>query len=174
MISKTMARWFIACGCFAAVIGALGTIAFAASVGALDPFNVVQAAVMLGLAYGIFRASRVCAVLAVIIYLAERISLYSSAMAFQSMRGGAVMTGFWTSVAFFTGLYILGVVGTFAWQGDAVAPLQWKEPVAAEAKAAEPKEKITKAREFCSACEGKGKIPGTEVPCAWCGGAGYV
>jgi hypothetical protein len=174
MIGKNMARWFIACACFAAVIGALGTIAFALSVGGLDAFNVGVAAVMLGLAYGIFRASRVSAILALVIYLAERMNLYSSAAAMQRVQGGEVLAGFWMSVLFFSALYLLGVIGTFAWPSDSAAPIQWKEPSRAKADERKPREKLAAAREFCTACEGKGKIPGSEVPCAWCGGAGFV
>lgn len=174
MIGKNMARWFIACGCFAAIIGALGTIAFAMSVGGLSPFNLGIAAVMLGLAYGIFRASRLSAIFALFIYLAERINLYNSAAALQSTGGGDVLAGFWMSVSLFSALYLLGVIGTFAWQGDSAAPIRWKEPIRAKADEPKPKEKLAAVREFCAACEGKGKIPGSEVPCAWCGGAGYV
>lgn len=174
MIGKNMARWFIAGGCLAAILGALGTIAFALSVGGLDPFNLGLAAVMLGLAYGIFRASRVSAILALVIYLVERISLYNSAAAIQSAHGGEVMTGFWISVLFFSALYLLGVIGAYAWQGDSAAPIQWKETSRPKADERKPKEKLAAAREFCAACQGKGKIPGSEVPCAWCGGAGFV
>jgi hypothetical protein len=101
--------------------------------------------------------------------------MYYTALAFQSARGGAgVIEGFWISAAIFSGLYILGIIGAFSWH--AAAPAADSKRVAAESKPkkASPKEKLAKAREFCGSCNGLGKMPGTELPCAWCDGAGYI
>jgi hypothetical protein len=176
MVGQKTALWFIVCGCIAAIFGALGGLLLAASVGAFDTFNLLQAVVLLGLGVGIYFASRACAVLAFGIYLFERASMYYAALAFQSARGGAgVIEGFWISAAVFSGLYILGIIGAFSWHAAAPrAERGGAAPTESKSKKAAPREKLAKAREFCGSCNGMGKMPGTELPCAWCNGAGFI
>ena len=174
MVGRNTALWFMVCGCIAALFGALGGILLAASIGAFDMLNLLQALILLGLGVGTFFASRVCAVLAFGIYLYERASMYYTALAFQSARGGTgVVEGFWISAALFSGLYILGIIGAFSWH-SAAPPATSRKAAEAKPKKAAPREKLAKAREFCGSCNGLGKLPGTELPCAWCNGAGYI
>lgn len=176
MVGRNTATWFLACGCIAAIFGALGGILLAASIGQFDTFNLMQAGVLIGLGMGTFFASRACAVLAFGIYLYERASMYYTAAAFQAGRGGSgVIEGFWISAAIFSVLYILGIIGAFSWHAEAPDPIA-KSAIGREDKPEKtvPKQRIVKAREFCGSCNGLGKIPGTEVPCAWCDGAGFV
>ncbi|MGH7935239.1 MAG: hypothetical protein ACREQN_19015 [Candidatus Binataceae bacterium] len=74
----------------------------------------VEAAILLALAYGIYRNSRLCAIIALVFFLIERIGLYHVAVAVRQARGGDILVGFWISVVVFTILYVLGVVGTIA------------------------------------------------------------
>lgn len=179
MVGRKTAVWFLACGCIAAIFGALGGILLAASIGQFNTLNLLQAVILFGLGIGTFLASRVCATLAFGIYLYERASMYYAALAFQSGRGGSgVIEGFWISAVIFSGLYILGMIGAFSWHADTSKSLSQAANkatnVAAAPKKAAQKEKLAKAREFCGSCNGLGKIPGTEVPCAWCNGAGFI
>ncbi|HJU27791.1 MAG TPA: hypothetical protein VJ718_01395 [Candidatus Binataceae bacterium] len=176
MVGKKTAVWFLACGCIAAIFGALGGILLAASIGEFNTLNLLQAVILFGLGIGTFFASRVCATLAFGIYLYERASMYYTALAFQSGRGGSgVIEGFWISAVIFSGLYLLGIIGAFSWHADTSSRVS-NGAVAAKDKPekAAPKEMLPKAREFCGSCNGLGKIPGTEVPCAWCDGAGFI
>jgi hypothetical protein len=176
MIGRKTAVWFLACGSIAAIFGALGGILLASSIGQFNAFNLLQAIILFGLGIGTFFASRACATLAFGIYLYERASMYYTALAFQSGRGGSgVIEGFWISAIIFSGLYIIGIIGAFSWHAGAppqAAKIARETGIRPEK--AEPKQALAKAREFCGSCNGLGKIPGTDVPCAWCDGAGFV
>jgi hypothetical protein len=163
----------------------------AASFGVLGLFNVAHSIVLLLLAIGIYKASRLCALAALVTYVGERLNFYTAATLVQGAHPGAnVMTGFWISVAIFTALYGLAVVGAFAWhsQPDSnviAGILQNPTPTAAGSTATPipanssdrdttKNEKIAPIKGLCNACEGSGRLPGTDAPCAWCDGAGYV
>jgi hypothetical protein len=110
MIGERTAFWFITIGWITAAISGLLT-AFLAwkSAASLGPANFVDAALLLGLAYGIFRKSRVCAILALIYYLinqAARVRLLHGAIAPGDLLIGATI---------FISLYAIGIIGTFAW-----------------------------------------------------------
>ena len=175
MVGRKTATWFLACGCVAAIFGALGGILFAASIGSFDMFNMLQAILLLALGIGTFLASRVCATVAFAIYLYERASMYYMALAYQSGSGGSgVIAGFWISAIIFSCLYILGIIGAFSWHAQGPAATRAPGQAVRRPEKPAPKEKLVKAREFCGSCNGLGKLPGTEAPCAWCNGAGFI
>ena len=65
VIDETMAERMVACGWIAAAIAGLATLVFSlTSSYGLTHYNLVDAALLFGLAYGIYRRSRICAVLA--------------------------------------------------------------------------------------------------------------
>jgi hypothetical protein len=178
MLDQKTARLFIMCGVAAAALGGLGAV-YLSLQGA--PFaNLPIAALSLGLAYGIYRQSRACAVLAAVLYLLQRLGMYAEASAMQQVRGGSVMTGFWISVALFTTLYALGIAGTFSSQPRDSKPAAPAIPAAPDdlARGSEqPRQPsvrksarrratpVPAARELCNACAGTGKIRDTDVPC---------
>jgi len=190
MIDEKTARVFIVCGAAAAIFGALGAV-FLSLQGAAF-VNLPIAALFLGLAYGIYRRSRACAVLAAVLYLFQRLGMYAEAAAMQQVRGGSVMTGFWISVAVFTTLYALGIIGTFSSQPGVTkpgapagpgAPATGDDSVGRPEQSPQPSQpksarrrapSVPAAHELCNACGGTGKIRDTDVPCAWCNGAGYI
>lgn len=92
----------------------------------LNPLNFIDAAILAGLAWGIFRKSRVCAVLALAYCVINQIVRLK-------MLGGAVLPGALISgAAPFVALYLLSVVGTFAWHRHAAAPSLAPTPKPAE------------------------------------------
>jgi hypothetical protein len=113
MISEKTARRFITCGWVAALIGALGA-GYIGIVGS-NPMNFLVAGVFLAMSYGIYHASRVCAVITLVFYVLQRLGMHQVAVRIQQARGGGILVGFWISVTLFTVLYALGVIGTFAW-----------------------------------------------------------
>lgn len=116
-MGEKMARRLIACGWIAAGLGAFGGFYITIT----NPMNnasgylvMAEAAIFLALAYGIYRSSRICALLAMALFLIDRIGMYRFAMALQAQRGGNIMAGFWPTAAFFTILYLLGLIGSVA------------------------------------------------------------
>ena len=104
MDDKTIAR-LIACGWIAAAAAGLLTAVMIAF-GSLPKLSLLDAAALLGLAYGIRRRSRVCAVLALIYHIANRGLVYLHVAHVPP----AIVAG---DLVFVT-LYIFGVAGTFA------------------------------------------------------------
>jgi hypothetical protein len=101
--------WFITVAWIAAGLSGLLTGFFAyQSASHLNPRNFVDAALLLGFAYGIFRKSRICAVLALIYYVINQIALVK-------MMHSAITANGLVGAALFVAVYVLGVVGTFAW-----------------------------------------------------------
>lgn len=115
MMSEKLARRFVACGWIAALLSAFGTFCVGFTIAKKDPVVLIEAALLLLLAYGIYRNSRVCSVIALVFFLIERIGLYHVAVAVKQAHGGNILIGFWISVVIFTTLYALGVVGAVAW-----------------------------------------------------------
>jgi hypothetical protein len=105
VIDDTMAERMVVGGWLAAAIAGLTTLVFAlASSFGLNHYNLVDAALLLGLAYGISRRSRTCAVLALAYHILNRAMLYSA-------RDVPPITTVITLI--FAALYVLGVIGTF-------------------------------------------------------------
>ncbi len=119
----------------AAVIGGLGSayVAFyglpplqEAGWSASTLLNLALAAIFFSLGYGIYRASRICAVMALLLFVFERIRMYDAVAAVESARGPGILLGFWISVVFLAALYALGVGGTFALERAQIAASDFK------------------------------------------------
>ena len=104
MIDETLTRIFIACGWIATTIIALLT-ALSVATGRLSPYNFVDAAIFFGLAYAIYRRSRVCAVVVLLYVMA-----YEAALIYKTHQ---VSTLTIIIIAVFFGACGLGVIGTF-------------------------------------------------------------
>ena len=100
-----MAERMVACGWIAAAIAGLATLVFslAASYG-LTHYNLVDAVLLFGLAYGIYRRSRICAVVALAYHILNRLMIFYG----QGVPPIAVVL-----TLMFAALYLLGVIGTF-------------------------------------------------------------
>ena len=115
-MNPSMAKAFIACGALAAGLGgAVTAIVVVDSVVGGQLIAYAIPAIFIALAYGIYRKSRVCALIAFVTFAVMRFRFYHLAVLMQNAHGGAVMRGFWISVAVFGLLYLLGVIGTIAW-----------------------------------------------------------
>jgi hypothetical protein len=102
--------WFITVAWIAAGLSGLLTGFFAyQSAAHLNPANFVDAALLLGFAYGIFRKSRICAILWLAYYVIDQIALLTIMHAAVTPDGLA-------GTAIFVMLCLMGVIGTFAWQ----------------------------------------------------------
>ncbi len=108
-MDETMARRLIACGWIVgAILGGLTVLGSLFNLGGLNIFNLLDAAIMLGLAYGTYRTSRICAVLALLYYAFNQMARLRMAHA-ATMNIGVIAT-----VTVFCAAYIAGLVGTFA------------------------------------------------------------
>ena len=106
MIDEKLTRIFITCGWVAAVIaGFFTTLCVMTGCFGLNKYNIVDMALLFGLAYGVYRRSRTCAVL----LLAYDVA--SQAMLFRLGRQPSAVA-FVSAGIFFTA-YALGVIGTF-------------------------------------------------------------
>jgi hypothetical protein len=178
MIDRKTARWLTIAGAVAAVLSGLGSLVIA-FLPSFNPLGFGEALLILGLAVGIFLNNRACAVAALLFFAVMRFAMYSDAASAQALQGGAVMLGFILSALFFTFLYVLGVVGTFATASlPPAAPRTTEESsmggVSAAAGKKKPRVKAERVRGLCGACNGVGQMPETKAPCAWCDGKGYV
>jgi hypothetical protein len=110
MIGERTTLWLIAAGWITAGLSGLltGYLAYRGAAN-LNPMNFVDALLLLGLAFGIFRKSRTCAVLALIYYVINQIARV------KLLHGGVPMGGLLLGVGVFVLLYGLSIVGTFAW-----------------------------------------------------------
>jgi len=188
MIDRKTARWMALGGAVAALLSGLGSMLIA-FVPAFNLTGFGGALLFLGLSAGIYLNSRACAVGALLYFVMMRFEMYPQAAAAQAVQGGSVMTGFWLSVLLFTGLYTCAVAGTFATaslkpEAPRVAGLETDPQstetgelttsAASSAKPTAKREKVPRARGLCGGCSGVGKMPDTDLPCAWCDGKGYV
>jgi len=109
MIGEKTAFWFITAGWIAAGFSGLFT-AFLAyqSAASLNPLNFIDAALLLGLAYGIFRKSRICAMLALAYFVIDQIALVK-------ILHNPLTLGGLVGAALFTIVYLMSIVGTFVW-----------------------------------------------------------
>ncbi|MGO9263702.1 MAG: hypothetical protein ACLQBA_02250 [Candidatus Binataceae bacterium] len=109
MIGEKATFWFITVAWIAAGLSSLLTGFFAyQSAAQLNPRNFVDAALLLGFAYGIFRKSRICAILWFAYYVIDQIALITIMHAAVTPDGLA-------GTAIFVMLCLMGIVGTFAW-----------------------------------------------------------
>jgi len=119
MDERTITR-FVACGWIAAAAAGVLTIVLIA-LGPLTKLSLLDAAFLLGLAYGIRRGSRICAVLALVYHIANRALVYAHIP--------HVSAGIVAGDMVFATLYVLGVIGTFAAhsriaRADSAAPVR--------------------------------------------------
>ncbi|MGH8013572.1 MAG: hypothetical protein ACREQ4_13835 [Candidatus Binataceae bacterium] len=119
-MNRTTAQWLVACGWIAALISALLTI-YIVSLGE-SPLALIEAVILLAFGYGIYRKSRVCAVVALVYFIIEKLLWYRFLLA-RVPTHSPVLTQFWVPAIFFIVLYALGVAGTFYWHAAAAAGL---------------------------------------------------
>jgi hypothetical protein len=109
MINEKMANGFIAAGWGAATIaGALTGFDAVLKMGGLNYFNLIDAGIYFGLAFGIFRKSRVCAGLLLLYYLVNQYTRVAI-QHFPISISGLIVT------AIFIAAYLLAIVGTLEW-----------------------------------------------------------
>jgi hypothetical protein len=110
MISAKAANVMIAAGWIAAVIeGALTTILVFFSIARFVPANLIDAAILFGLAYGISRRSRICAALALIYQLANLVARFElQHIAYMSLGTGLAFV--------FAVCYAFALIGAIVWQ----------------------------------------------------------
>lgn len=106
VIDDTMAERMVACGWIAAAFVGLITLIFSLTGGrGFTRLNLIDAALMFGLAYGIYRHSRTCSVLVLVYYLVNRALVYTHAP--------FVPPAIAASDLLLLTLFVLGVIGTF-------------------------------------------------------------
>lgn len=102
-----MAERLVACGWIAASVAGLITLVFLIVGGlGLTPLNLIDAVLLLGLAYGIYRRSRVCAVLVLAYHVANQMALFERALLVPPLTVAIALV--------FGALYVLGIIGTFS------------------------------------------------------------
>ena len=108
MLDDATAARFVKCGWIAAAFaGALTAICSFLRIYGLNGYNFVDTALLVGMAYGIYRGSRVCAIIALVY------DLLSQAFLLMIHARGLNFIGLFSTTAFVV-LYALGVIGTFA------------------------------------------------------------
>jgi hypothetical protein len=106
MIDETLTRIFVACGWITAVIAGFFTmLCVMTGCFGLNKYNIVDMALLFGLAYGVYRRSRTCAVLLLAYDVASQAMLLS--------RGRQPSVIALISAGTFFTAYALGVIGTF-------------------------------------------------------------
>ena len=121
-MSDGMIKVFIACGWVAAGIACLGNLLVATSTGGFNFPNLIITLVLLSIAYGIYRRSRVAALAMLIIFAMTRMDSYEVAERLAPTHGGAsFITSFWVSTFVFMSAFLLAVIGTFAWHARQTA-----------------------------------------------------
>jgi len=109
-----MAQRMVACGWIAAATAGSSTLIFAlTSSYGLNHYNVIDAALLLALAYCISRRSRVCAVLALAYHVLNRAILLQN-------RDLPPITIVLTLL--FAALYVMGIIGTFVYHARRPSP----------------------------------------------------
>ena len=108
-MGEKMARRLIRCGWIVgAILGGLTIFGSLFNLGGLNIYNLIDAVMILGLAYGTYRGSRICAGLALFYYALNQTAQLRMAHA-PGMNMGVIAT-----VVVFSAAYLAGVVGTFA------------------------------------------------------------
>jgi hypothetical protein len=106
VIDDTMAERMVACGWIGAAFVGLITVIFSLTGFGLTRLNLIDAALLLGLAYGIYRRSRTCAVLVLAYHLVNRGLVYAHAPYVPPVIAAGDLL--------LASLFVLGVIGTFA------------------------------------------------------------
>ena len=115
-MSDRVIKVFIILGAVATGIACVSNLLVAGRTGGLNFPNLILTFLYMGLAYGIFRRSRIAALTMLIIYASMRVRFYGVAVQLAPSHGGAsFMEGFWISTSIFLALFLLGVIGTFVW-----------------------------------------------------------
>jgi hypothetical protein len=112
VIDDTMAERMVACGWIAAVVNAALTVVTLVIIlsrqqarSLLPLLSLVDVGFLLALAYGIYRRSRVCAVVVLAYFLVSAVFLFG--------QGAGTAPAFMARTLFLAVLYVLGVIGTF-------------------------------------------------------------
>ncbi len=107
MIDERVAHRFIVIACVVALFGGLATgiTAFTGAYG-FTLFNLVDVALFFGMAFGIYRKSRTCALIMFVYHLGNRFDMY--------VRTGNGRLAFGFFPVAYAGAYFLGILGTFA------------------------------------------------------------
>ena len=117
IIDDATAARFVKCGWIAAAFaGALTAVCSFLRIYGLNGYNFLDAALLLGMAYGIYRGSRVCAIIAL------AYDLLSQAFLLMIHARGLNFIGLFSTIAFIV-LYTLGVIGTFAMHSRRHSPI---------------------------------------------------
>ncbi len=117
MLYETVARRFIGIGCFATALigfdGVGGACKFHDRQTTLNAYmTLIVGLLFFGLAYGVHRASRICAIVATIFFV--------GLMAYDHRDAG----GYWSFELTFGSLFLLGIIGCFMWHSRQIrAPL---------------------------------------------------
>jgi hypothetical protein len=115
-MSDGLTKAFIACGWIAAGVSSISTLLVATRTGGLNFPNLILTLGFFGIAYGIYRRSRMAALAMLLLYSVLRVRLYGLAASLAPTHGGtAFIASFWVSTGIFTTALLLGVIGTFAW-----------------------------------------------------------
>ena len=107
MIDDTLAQRMVVCGWIAAAAAGAVMLALGATVGFRGLAYFVAAAVLFALAYGIYRRSRVCAVLVLLNHLLGVAGILLHAGTVQPVEIAATLV--------LGVLYVLGMIGTFVY-----------------------------------------------------------
>jgi uncharacterized membrane protein len=122
-MSDGLIKVFIGCGWVAAGIASLVNLLVATRTGGLNFPNLIITIACLGIAYGIFRRSRMAALAMFIVFAITRVLFYRLAMQLAPQHGGtAFITSFWISTSVFMFAFLLAVIGTFAWHTQHPTP----------------------------------------------------
>jgi hypothetical protein len=108
---------FIACGWVAAGIASVVNLLVATRTGGLNFPNLLVTLGFFGIAYGIYRCSRLAALSILIIFVVMKVRFYyGDVLRLAPTHGGAsFIISYWVSTAIFTSAFLLAVIGTFAW-----------------------------------------------------------
>lgn len=108
MIDEKTANVFIWCAVVGAVLGGLATL-FAIFTGrfGINLWNLLDVAAFFGLAFGIFKKSRTCAIIMFIYHIANRVDMW--------MRTRDIMMSLGLIPLIFITTFFLGILGTFAY-----------------------------------------------------------
>jgi hypothetical protein len=145
-MSEGVIKVFIACGWIAAGLNGVGNLLVATRVGGfsqpilrlIDPrtreeiVHLTQGELTIAffvIAYGIYRRSRIAALAILVIFVMTRAYSYGIAERLAPSHGGAsFMASFWISTSFFVSVFVLAVIGTFAWHARQSAAAQGTLP----------------------------------------------
>ena len=107
MVDEVAANRFILVASITAVIGGILTTAMSfLGTFRFNVFNLIDAAILFGLAFGVYRKSRTCAIILLVYHLGTRFDMYQ--------RTGNLSAAFGLVAIGVTAIYFLAILGTFA------------------------------------------------------------